>query len=233
MRRGRTFSSYAHRFIDSNLGCTVHWEKFGVAVFPSFFTLDEEKALDSDASHELRKQPWEAGHWDNVIKNYREIQRPLLSLSAASRCVVERAHAHFPSGNLPLPTYHALELAPGGEILPHVDSIKFSGSVVAGLCLRSTAVLELTPDVGAIEEGRAPTATEAGVKEPKVSILLPQGTLYILTGEARYGWGHAIPPGSPLFKGNIVTRKERLSIMLRDELLSHYTASTLSPMVQP
>jgi hypothetical protein len=38
---------------------------------------------------------------------------------------------------------HVLDLHPEGYILPHVDSIKFSGGVVAGLSLLSTSIMRL------------------------------------------------------------------------------------------
>ncbi|CAN0326924.1 unnamed protein product, partial [Phaeothamnion confervicola] len=38
---------------------------------------------------------------------------------------------------------HAIDLAPEGFIKPHVDSVKFSGRVVAGLSLVSAAVMRL------------------------------------------------------------------------------------------
>jgi alkylated DNA repair protein alkB homolog 7 len=43
---------------------------------------------------------------------------------------------------------HAIDLTAAGHIKPHVDSIKFSGTVVAGISLLSTAIMKLQhPDL--------------------------------------------------------------------------------------
>ena len=194
---------------------------FGVAVFADFFSPAEEAALEAALRPLLGRREWEEGHWDNVIRHYRESELPLARLPPACAAVVARAHARFPRAGgavgAPLPALHALELAPRGCIDAHVDSIKFSGGVVAGLCLRSDAVMLLTPAADAAARGLAPSA--GGAAAAQVEVWLPRRCLYLLTGEARYGWGHAIPlQGS--FGGRAVERDPagRLSIMLRDAL---------------
>lgn len=196
--------------------------KFGLQVYPEFISLEEEEALAKDSRAHLYKQPYEAGHWDAVIMDYREIQRPISQMSGLSQEAITRALKLFPAGTTPLPTLHALELKPHGKILAHVDSIKFSGGVVAGLCLLSHACLQLTPDVGGVEEGRAPSAAAAAqhTTAPCISIHLPPRTFYMLTGEARYGWGHAVPSDTLTVNGEEINRDTRISVMLRDELPS-------------
>jgi alkylated DNA repair protein alkB family protein 7 len=205
---------------------------FGLAVLPDFFSAEEEAALDAHCSGALAKCPWEASHFDAVIQHYRERQLPLAGLPPLGAAVVARAQGAFPpQGGAVGPhmdVLHVLELAPRGAIAPHVDSVKFSGAVVAGLCLRSEALLQLTVDAGAAGEGRAPTAAAwARAAQPaalqaqplQVTALLPRRCLYILTGEARYGWAHALPLGGE-WQGRSVVRgpRGRLSIILRDVL---------------
>ena len=187
---------------------------FGVHVARDFFTLAEEAALSSECSAFLSRLEYEAGHWDGVIFNYKEVQRDVSSLSPASRALLHRAQAAFPRGarclGAPLPFFHARELAASGFISAHVDSVKFSGGVVAGLCLLSDAVLVLTPD---------PEAPPLPTGSREVRVLLPRRCFYTLANDARYAWAHAVPAGdAATFHGAPVDRGRRLSVMLRDAL---------------
>ena len=82
-------------------------------------------------------------------------------------------------------------------IRPHIDSIKFSGRVVAGLSLVSAATMVLAEADPATGEPR-PGARESELR-------LAPGSLYVLADEARYDYAHAIAPEG-----------RRLSIVLRD-----------------
>ena len=218
MRATRRLFSAA--FVETSLALP---KDFGVRVIPSFVTEEEEASLEACCAPSLQKKPWERDHFDAVIKNYRESQILASKLPPPAAAAVARALAHFPAAaGAPLDTVHALELSPTGCIDAHVDSVKFSGGVVAGLCLRSEALMHLLPDEGAAEEGRAPTALAAKKNSsPLVKVLLPRRCLYLLTGEARYGWGHAIPLQGT-FYGRTVARgpQGRLSVMLRDALVA-------------
>jgi alkylated DNA repair protein alkB homolog 7 len=188
-------------------------ESFGIKVYPNFLNTDEEESLISAADASLSRRMWEEGHWDAVIKNYRETQVLVSRLAPLARTATTRAAANFPAGpltGLPQASVHFLELSPSGEILAHVDSIKFSGGIVAGLCLLSDAVMLLTPDPPQENEGMIP---------PMIKILLPRRSLYTLSGTARYKWAHAIPSGTILFKDKPIVRERRISVMLRDELV--------------
>lgn len=216
-RRASTAPHAAPWFWDSSRPFSP---SFGVRVHADFMTEGEEAALSSECDSFLRRLDYETGHWDGVISNYKEVQRDIRtpSLSAASQAVLRRAQAAFPAGarngGTPLPFFHALELAEGGSISAHVDSVKFSGGVVAGLCLLSDAVMVLTPD----PEG-APCPAPAA---PEVRLLLPRRCFYTLTDEARYAWAHAVPAGAAAtFRGAAVKRGRRLSVMLRDALEEH------------
>ena len=103
-----------------------------------------------------------------------------------------------------LPEVHILDLSAEGRISFHVDSPKFSGGLVAGLCLGSDAVMSLR---------REPPARGAG---DMVRLLLPRRCLYSLTGEARYDWAHAVLPGPQRWRGAEVVKGRRVTLMLRD-----------------
>lgn len=98
---------------------------------------------------------------------------------------------------------HILELeARKGGIKPHVDHLEASGEVVAGLCLGSTAVMDL------IHESDP---------DKHFQVLLPKGCFYFQRDSVRYRYKHGIPilPQEHQFKGTVVPKERRISIMLR------------------
>ncbi len=98
---------------------------------------------------------------------------------------------------------HILELEAGrGGIKPHVDHLDASGEVVAGLCLGSDAVMEL------IHEGDP---------EKQFRVLLPKGCFYFQRDTVRYHYKHGIPIEleDHQFKGKVIPKDRRISIMLR------------------
>lgn len=152
---------------------------------------------------------YEEGHWDGVIHNYKEVAVPDTALTATYAAIAARVRSSFPSLpsiGRPKPQVHVLELGHTGAIASHVDSVKFSGGIVAGVCLLSDCVMLLqhVQDPGDV-----------------IRLFLPQRSLYMLTGPSRYNYGHSIPVGtSPLctFNGQPVVRGRRISLIFRDEL---------------
>lgn len=190
-------------------------QSFGVTVYFSFLTQQEHDALVQETDKLLQTRRLESGHWDGVIQGYKEIPRSLLQVSPLFLSVAKRAQNLFPQpSGTPMNYVHILDLAaePEGRIDGHVDSVKFSGSIVAGICLLSPAVMRLSHETS----------------NSYVDLYLPKFCLYILTGEARYYWKHAIlaAQGKPgdvnyqpvVFKGKPILRDRRISLMLRDEL---------------
>ena len=41
---------------------------------------------------------------------------------------------------------HVLDLLPEGEVMPHIDHVKYAGPVVIGLSLLSPAIMQLTDE---------------------------------------------------------------------------------------
>jgi hypothetical protein len=230
----------------------------GVAVHAGFLSAAEQDALLAVVAPALARRAFERGHWDGVIAGFREEALPLARAAPALRAAAARAAALLPPLPAPplvhgwqraramLPQAHALELEERGRITRHVDSVKFSGGVIAGLCLASDAVMTLSVSDEAADEflcggggagagaaaasaasASAAAAVGASTGAPDaadapgddtIDVLLPKGCLYVLSGEARYLWAHAIAAGAPLFRGAPVARGRRVSVMLRDEL---------------
>ncbi|KIP10377.1 hypothetical protein PHLGIDRAFT_65776 [Phlebiopsis gigantea 11061_1 CR5-6] len=67
---------------------------------------------------------------------------------------------------------------PGEGIAPHVDLLERFGDGIVGVSLGSGCVMRFAPAGGA-----------AG---PQHTVFLPHGSVYVMSGEARYGWAHGI-----------------------------------------
>ena len=173
------------------------FDRKDIAVALDVITEVEEGALLEELEPVFRRKRYEDAHWDSVITQFKETER-----SGGWRCPIAaaavariRGHTAMPIlpddvGWLPI---HCIDLAcdGAGVILPHIDSVKFSGGVVAGLSLRSTAVMTLQ------HESRGDT----------VQLTLPPRSLYVLQGQARYEYTHAI---------RVVDRGRRISLIFRD-----------------
>lgn len=176
-------------------------ERPPVFVQPDVISEAEEDALVTEADRYLRPRRYEPGHFDGVISNYRELQRPIRQWSASSRAVLTRLAAlALPPGVEPMPV-HVLDLKPEGWISRHVDHTEYSGAYIAGISLLSHAVMLLESEQG---DGSA------------FELLLPRRSMYVLHGEARYQWGHSVPL-EPSFEGQPLPPKgRRISLLLRD-----------------
>ncbi|GFZ43344.1 hypothetical protein JCM24511_01064 [Saitozyma sp. JCM 24511] len=110
---------------------------------------------------------------------------------------------------------HLLHLAPHGEILPHVDNLEASGSVIVGVSLGSERVLRLRA------KGDAPAAATGGVAAKAAGgwdVRLPSGSVYLQRDTVRYGFEHSIlgyeAPES-VWDGQRLPAGHRVSIMVR------------------
>jgi hypothetical protein len=113
---------------------------------------------------------------------------------------------------------HVIDLAEDGWIGPHVDSIKFSGDMIAGVSLLSSRIMKMT--LLPKEEIQFPANYFMDINEywqqfpyethiNEKDLVLPPRSMYIMSGIWRYGYQHAILP-SPGHR--------RLSIIFRNEL---------------
>ena len=126
-----------------------------------------------------------------MIDRYRE--REMLSVDdELAEAAVERVRAFLRSeqGVTSFLPPHCIDLAAdGGVIRPHIDSIKFSGRVVAGLSLVSAAMVlaEADPATGEPRPGARPGGCACA------------GLAHVPRTESPH-WAHAITPragGSP------------------------------------
>ncbi|KAH9259820.1 hypothetical protein BASA81_002246 [Batrachochytrium salamandrivorans] len=181
-----------------------------VLYYRNAISLAQAEVLAGDYESKLLRKKYEGNHFDSVIRDYKEIELPLRRWSSPGQEIIQSlfdlSFSHEPSEDANqrrlLPP-HVLELKPEtGEILPHLDSIKHGGGVVAVLSLLSVRRLVLTEPAGDYvvkpnrEEGKV-------IGELDVEPL----SLYVLHKTSRYEMSHAISPG----------KHRRISIVFRDE----------------
>ncbi|KAJ3265381.1 Alpha-ketoglutarate-dependent dioxygenase alkB 7, mitochondrial [Chytriomyces hyalinus] len=209
-----------------------------LTIVPAFLSPHVHDCLATAAQLKLKRLargPYLEGHFDAVIKGYKEatvsawalpnslssdplqdkmddayIDSSDQSVNRILRHFEATVNAFLASHNTPTVkrwlSPHVLDLRDGNSgIGAHVDHKSAFGDVIAGLCLISPAVMRFRH----IEE---PAAV--------FDVLLPPGCMYIQTGSVRHMFTHEIPI-SPLehsFNGKVIERKQRISIMVRDGL---------------
>ena len=120
------------------------------------------------------------GHQDNKedpssIPQY--IQELLSHLSDILRPLIPKT-THDRLFSQPLARQIILNLYPPGTgITPHVDLPNRYADGILGVSLLGSCTMELESDVGEVER-----------------VYMPRGTVYALTGEARWDWSHGIQP---------------------------------------
>jgi len=163
------------------------------------------------------RRRYEKGHWDAVIVNYKEVELAdetiddgkVPEIFERTRTFLESNHLEYqPVKWLPC---HGIDLKKEGELKAHVDSVKFSGDLVAGISLKSPAIMRLAPHVDGVE----------GPMDGHVDLYLPPLSLYVLTGVARYRYSHELLKTAATFQGPdgsifSVDRDHRLSVIFRD-----------------
>lgn len=172
-----------------------------VEVRAGFITEEEEGALLRELEPGLKKKRYEFDHWDNAIHGYRETER--VSWGAVCEEILNRVRSvAFPEGSPLLGPVHILDLDKTGFIKPHIDSVKFCGSTIAGLSLLSDSVMRLVKEDSTDEW---------------LDLLLPRHSLYILRNQARYNFTHEIlKDEESVFNGQKVPRQRRISVICRN-----------------
>ena len=191
----------------------------------------EESNLVSFLDMKFRRKRYEGAHWDSVISGFKEselYEDEMLNEKNETTSIgqivqristfVQRSYA-IKDGSSPMMVPHAIDLSEEGYIDPHVDSIKRSGGILAGLSLHSARIMRLKYDtdhsVGNefVHHLQLPSLAEGEV----LDIHLPPRSLYLLEGPLRYTHTHAILGNK---SGNGYENKKterRLSIIFRDE----------------
>lgn len=153
------------------------------------------------------RRRYEKGHWDSVIIDFKEIE--LGEQAPALESIFERIRKELEPYKPPQATWlpcHAIDLHKDGELNAHVDSVRFSGDLVAGLSLLSPSIMRLKPDATSNDDPL----------EGHVDLWLPTRSLYVLSGMSRYSYTHELLPSQATFRDNTVERNRRISIIFRD-----------------
>lgn len=222
----------------------AHIPKAWLRIIPEFITVDEETEITS-ACYPLLKFRYQGMHWDDVIVKYREVELDV-SKNEIWRHVTERIHVTVTEGGglvesgadfLPP---HVVDLAADGYIGAHVDSVKFSGAVIAGLSLLSPRIMRLCYDKEAMfaldkshfarkewdiytHDRFNEKSTEDKYRNALEAVefdLMPRA-LYIMSGPLRYFFSHQVlgkgsPEGLPNLLENEHAFERRLSLVVRD-----------------
>ncbi|XP_060748299.1 alpha-ketoglutarate-dependent dioxygenase alkB homolog 7, mitochondrial isoform X2 [Tachysurus vachellii] len=172
-----------------------------VQVLQNFISEEEEADFLQELDPGLKRKRYEFDHWDDAIHGFRETER--LQWGGTCGRVVERLQvAAFPEGSPLLGPVHVLDLDKAGFIKPHVDSVKFCGSTIAGLCLLSDSVMRLVSVENSADW---------------VCLLLQRHSLYILRNEARFKFTHEIlKDEESFFSGRRIPRQRRISVICRN-----------------
>ncbi|XP_051572691.1 alpha-ketoglutarate-dependent dioxygenase alkB homolog 7, mitochondrial isoform X2 [Myxocyprinus asiaticus] len=172
-----------------------------VEVRQNFISEEEENALFKEVEKGLRKKRYEFDHWDDAIHGYRETER--LQWGDVCESILRRVRAvAFPEGSPLLGPVHVLDLDKSGYIKPHIDSVKFCGSTIAGLSLLSDSVMRLVQENNSADW---------------VDLLLNRRSLYILRDDARFKFTHEIlKDEESLFSGQRIPRHRRISVICRN-----------------
>ncbi|XP_042360598.1 alpha-ketoglutarate-dependent dioxygenase alkB homolog 7, mitochondrial [Plectropomus leopardus] len=172
-----------------------------VEVRAAFISEEEEGAFLRELESGLKRKRYEFDHWDDAIHGYRETER--VSWGPECEEVLNRVRSvAFPEGSPLLGPVHVLDLDRTGYIKPHIDSVKFCGSTIAGLSLLSDSIMRLVNE---------------DVPSEWLDLLLPRLSLYILRDEARYNFTHEIlKDEESVFNGQRVPRLRRISVICRN-----------------
>ncbi|KAK4468081.1 hypothetical protein MN116_008086 [Schistosoma mekongi] len=179
-----------------------------------FVTETEESSMIDEVDSALRKQKYQTKHWDYAIRNFREVERRnwhattnqlvidrLKMITAENSDITTMVKAEVVPENidqLVLPLIHILDLAENGEIMPHVDSVKFCGESIAVLSLLADSILRLAiapqSEVVGIPEGQRDYLHALNLPPigSWIDIFIPRRSVYIIRGALRYLLTHAI-----------------------------------------
>ncbi|XP_059480172.1 alpha-ketoglutarate-dependent dioxygenase alkB homolog 7, mitochondrial [Neocloeon triangulifer] len=171
-------------------------------IYPDFITQLEEETIYAEIQPYLKRLRYEFDHWDDAIHGYRETEK--LNWNESNSKIIERLRKiAFPPGTAQLAHVHVLDLDAKGVIKPHIDSVRFCGSTIAGISLLSSSVMRLVNDKR---------------KDQVVDIFLKQRSLYIMKNDSRYDYTHEIlGEQDSIFKGEKIPRTRRISVICRNE----------------
>ncbi|XP_064105353.1 uncharacterized protein LOC135214864 [Macrobrachium nipponense] len=170
-------------------------------VVSDFISIEEEEILMKEVEPHFKRLQYEFDHWDDAIHGFREIERGRWGKSASP--IISRMKKYaFPEEQDLIAQVHILDLAKTGVIKPHVDSVRFCGNIISGVCLLSDAVMRLV---------------HVNNKDQVIDVMLPRRALYIMRDGSRYNYTHEILEENKSFFGSIaVLRDRRVSVICRN-----------------
>uniref|UniRef100_A0A8D8FRC4 Alpha-ketoglutarate-dependent dioxygenase alkB homolog 7, mitochondrial n=1 Tax=Culex pipiens TaxID=7175 RepID=A0A8D8FRC4_CULPI len=189
----------------------------GMTVLPNFITEAEEQSLLDEIEPYLRRMRYEFDHWDDAIHGYRETERK--HWFPANRAIFDRVKQLAFAGET-LPYIHVLDLTAEGVIKPHVDSVRYCGTTIAGLSLLSDSVMRLVRTNDEEQTNADYRQIFASNREDKYwsDVLLARRSLYVMKDIARYKFTHEILAGQDsVFKEQHVDKGRRISIICRND----------------
>mmetsp|Transcript_11683 Transcript_11683/g.17559 ORF Transcript_11683/g.17559 Transcript_11683/m.17559 type:complete len:217 (+) Transcript_11683:17-667(+) len=207
------------RQIQQVSSASFHREIFtaDLQVIPEVLSLSNESTLVKYFTEILKRKKYEGNHWDDVISQYKEMELQKSSLPVEvenilsvlrNKIIDSQKKSDDPCiGNFLEP--HVIDLSKSGHIAPHVDSVKFSGDLIAGVSLFSLRTMILMPS--------------NGLGDPILLPLAPR-SLYILRRRYRYEYTHEIIGPDTIKKWpNIseiqhLTFDRRISVIFRNNL---------------
>ncbi|GAA5944449.1 hypothetical protein JCM3775_006636 [Rhodotorula graminis] len=176
---------------------------------------------------------WEEGHFDGVIKLYREMlvrdgqwgdeAREGTPLAAA----LDKVYSLLPppSSSPPSPSprpsppshlsLHLLHLSSRGSIAPHVDNLDAFGRTIAGVSLGGERVMRFKRVSDPGTDGDVEPALRDGPSE--FEVLLEPGSAYVQSEPLRTHYTHEVLE-TATWDGRQVGGTQRLSLMLRDRV---------------
>ncbi|KAJ7470273.1 hypothetical protein FB451DRAFT_1351938 [Mycena latifolia] len=145
---------------------------------------------------------FEEGHFDGVIKHFREMHLTSWPDVQGLPSILDRLHSLFPPQAVQT---HLLHLASNGEIHPHVDNLTASGSWILGVSLGAERLLHLEGQNG---------------NHDSYHVLLPSGSVYIQRDSVRFNYKHSIPINGT-YEGREIHGGQRVSIMVRIQRIAY------------
>lgn len=109
------------------------------------------------------------------------------------------------------PQTHCLDLAASGEILPHVDSVKFVGRGLATISLLSDSILRFRR-VNKPDDFVDILGKQAILNWKETHKVVPRYSLYCMADEARFDFTHEILNNSKSFFNGEKINKSRWSL---------------------
>ncbi|KAL3517454.1 hypothetical protein ACH5RR_020043 [Cinchona calisaya] len=222
----------------SIFGGTPNWEKIsqinGLWLCRDFLSPDQQSSLLSS----IHKEGWFSEEASgNQAMRFGDLPQWAIELSNSIREAVFFSHYLSESTNLTIcdngkadcpfpsellwrePLFDQLitnTYQPGEGICAHVDLMRFQDGI-AIISLESSCVMHFSRVEDELSEPGEKDRRENNNPSAKIPVLLTEGSLVLMWGEARYLWKHEInrKPGFQKWKGQEIDQRKRTSITLR------------------